>query len=379
MDGSTIDPATIATYPATLDTHEAASQARYSNLMSQVTALKEQAMTTTTTTPGDTNVFASNPLAGMMPFMGGGGWGGGNAAGAGAGGLGLGAILGLALGQGGLFGNNNRNGDFVTSAGLQAALNGQTQGQDTVQILQNLATIQQLIPENEGKVQLALAQAQIALQNQGAQGQLQTAASTSLLQNSIADARHNINDNVHTNGLNNANQFAAVQRSISDSTAATNSIVRATKDVAEAGFAATQLGIAGLGLQAANNTSTILSAIRDGTDRVTAQNAAINDATLNRLLVEQSNEIIELKGDRRQFQASREVELNISQNVNQNNLQQQQQSQQQQVVLALSQICGMLGNLTQVAQATNSNVIAGNTGATTTGAQTSTPTNVNTR
>ena len=333
--------------------------------------------TTTTSTSGSLpshNIFhsAGSGTGGMWPMMMGSGLGGGAA----AGGLGLGALLGLALGQGGLFGNNNRNGDFVTNAGLQAALNGQTQGQDTVQILQNLATIQQLIPENESKVQLALAQAQIALQNQATQGQLQVAASTSTLQNGIADARHSINDNVHTNGLNNANQFAAVQRSISDSTAATNSIVRQTKDVAEAGFAATQLGIAGLGLQAANNTSAILTAIRDDGDRTRTQAAAINDATLNRIIVNQANEIIELKGDRNSNQRARETELTVTQNVNQNQAQAQQQQQQQQQFLLLSNIAQSLAGITQIAHATNQNVIAGNTGAVTTGAQSANPVNV---
>jgi hypothetical protein len=270
-------------------------------------------------------------------------------------------------GNGGCFGNG---GNVVTTTDLAAALNGQTEGQNTNAILQNLATIQQLIPENEGRVQLALAQAQIALQNTATQGQLQVAAATSLLTNNVADARHSINDNVHANGLNNANNFAGVQIGIANSTAATNSIVRETKDVAEAGFAAAQLSMAGLSLQAAQNTASIIAAVSASTAAITAQAAAINDATLNRIITNQANKIIELQGDKHVAATG----LTVTQTVNQAQAQAQQQQQQQNDARDLRNI---LAGVVQAIHATNSNVIAGNTGAVTTGAQTANPTNVN--
>lgn len=55
----------------------------------------------------------------------------------------------------------------------------------------------------------------------------------------------------------------------------------------------------------------------------------------------------------------------------------QQQQQQQAILSGISQLFPILQGITQIAHATNGNVIAGNTGAVTTGAQTSTPTNVN--
>jgi hypothetical protein len=212
--------------------------------------------------------------------------------------------------------------------------------------------------------------------NQGAQGQLQVAAVGSNLQNNIADARHSVNDNVHTLGFQTAAGFGQVARDICESTAATNNIVRAAKDVSEAGFAATQLGIANLGLQACQNTSAILTAIRDDGDKTRTQASTINDATLNRIIVEQANALIELRNDQRHHQRQRETELTITQNVNQNQAQAQQQQQQQQQFLLLSNIASSLNGLTQIAHATNQNVIAGNTGAVTTGAQSANPVNV---
>ena len=56
----------------------------------------------------------------------------------------------------------------------------------------------------------------------------------------------------------------------------------------------------------------------------------------------------------------------------------QQQAQQQQQMQALQyQLASMMGQVNQYARATNGNVIVGNAGATTTGAQTANPTNVN--
>ena len=407
MDHSlpTSDPPTLASIQASLVAHDANSKRRYKKLMSATTT----GGATMDGTTGSTQVhhmYAGGAggtgstlgdhasLASLAAMAGRGGWGNNTGFGgaAGLGGAALGFVAGALINggnNGGLFGNRNNGGtgDLVTTTHLQSSLNHLTASQNQNAVLQQLATIQQLIPENEGRVQLAIANSQIALSNQAAQGQLQTAAVGSNLQNNIADARHSINDNIHANGLNNANYFAGVNGNIAASTAATNQIVREAKDVSESGFAATalqaaqnnaatQLGISNLGLQAANNTGAILTAIRDDGDKTRAQAAAINDATLNRIIVNQANEIIELKGDRNHHQRQRETELTITQNVNQNQAQNQQQQQQQQQFLLLSNIASSLNGLTQIAHATNQNVIAGNTGAVTTGAQSANPVNV---
>jgi hypothetical protein len=304
---------------------------------------------------------ALTAAAAGLAGRGNGGWG------AGGGGAAVGGVIGFVLGallnsggNGGIFGGGNRNdgtGNLVTTTELNTALNAQTANSNTNAILQQLAAIAVAIPENEGKVQLALAQSQIALSNQAAQGQLQAANNTYLLTNNVADARHQINDNIHAIALNDANQFAAVNSNIAN----VNTIAQ-------------QLA-AGLGLQAANNTSAILTAIRNDGDQTRALVTAFNDATLNRIITTQANEIIELRSER----TVRGNGVEVSQVVNQVSAQNQAQAQAQAQFQLLSGISAQLAGIHQIANATNQNIIAGNTGAVTTAAQTASPTNVNTR
>jgi hypothetical protein len=275
--------------------------------------------------------------------------------GAAAGGA-IGFVLGALLngGTGGLFGGNRVDGNLVTTTELNTALNQQTQNQNTNAILQSLAAIAVAIPENEGKVQLAISQSQNALTN-------------------IANQL----------GVQNMQGQAMINQNIAGATATVIAAESAVKDAVNANGAATQLSIsglstiaqqlaAGLGLQAANNLAAIQTAIRDDGDKTRALVTSFNDATLNRIITTQANEIIELKNDR----TVRGNGLEITQTVNQVQAQAQAQQQQQQQFLILSQIGQALSGLTQIAHATNQNVIAGNTGAVTTGAQTSSATNV---
>ena len=317
----------------------------------------------------------------------------------GLGGDGIGSLLIGALlfggGLGGGFGNNFRAQDgVVTPTHLQAALNAQSQEQNTNHILQHLATIQQQIPEGTAAVQLALdnsqialsniaAQGQIAAANMSAQGQLQVAASTSTLQTDVANARHNINDNVHAGVLTQLAGQAAITAAISNARENIAVDVRNASDIAQAGFAANALSqangnalvqqlAAGLSLQGANQTSAVLTCIRDDGDRTRSLIIAQNDAYLNRIIVEQANALIELKNERH----TRESGINVTQTVNQAQAQNQAQQQQQQQFEILSRISSALAGLTQVAHATNQNVIAGNTGAVQTGQQNANPVNV---
>lgn len=100
----------------------------------------------------------------------------------------------------------------------------------------------------------------------------------------------------------------------------------------------------------------------------------LNNDNLNRLLT-----VADLdRRDERTHARQREVEVTVTQTVNQNQLQLQAQQQQQQIASTLGFLCNQLAAVHQEARATNANIIAGNTGAVTTGAQTSTasPTNV---
>jgi hypothetical protein len=322
------------------------------------------------------------------------------------GGDGIGSLLIGALlfggGLGGGFGGRNglaaTAGDTVTTAHLQSALNQQTQSQNTNNILQSLATIQQLIPENEGRVQAAIAGAQIALgnqasqgqlaaANQASQGQLQVAASTALLTNNVADARHNINDNIHAGVLSQLAGQAAITAGVVEARKDINDNIHLGRSEAANGFssaslqaanysAATQLGIANLGLQTAQQTSVLTDQIRDDGDKTRSLIVAQYEANLQRLLTTAQNEIIELRGDRNMREAHRGTEVTVSQNVSQASAQAQQQQQQQQQFAILSQIAASLSGLTQIAHATNQNVISGNSGAVQTGPQNANPTNV---
>src|SRR5260370_21801257 len=140
---------------------------------------------------------------------------------------------------------------------IQQMLQNQTENTNVNSILTNLATIQQLIPENEGKVQLALAGAQAALANQASQVQLTAANTAANIINAISDSTADTNSIVRAAKDVSEAGFAAAQLAIANSTAATNEIVRPAKDTVEAGFAATQLSLAGVALQAANNKSDV--------------------------------------------------------------------------------------------------------------------------
>lgn len=262
--------------------------------------------------------------------IGGGGFGGGGI----GGGL-LGGIL-----AGALFGRDGfRRGDggegCVTPSQLSAALAGVQDTQMNTAVIQTLGAIQGAIPAAEGQVQLALAQAQGQLSNQigqqslaVAQGFGNTAQAISASQAAVIAVGESVKDAVNANGAAN---------------------LLATKDAGAASLAAI-----------AASTNQILTALKD--QEIT---------NLNRQLT-----VAELRNTEDRAEArARTTEVNVTQTVNQNQLQLQAQQQQQQQALLLATLCDRLNGL-QNAVATNSNLIVGNTGATTTGAQTANPVNV---
>jgi hypothetical protein len=257
-------------------------------------------------------------------------------------------------------GYGNNNGDKLLEALILQ--NSQTEGFHHV--LNREAQIQADIAANQGLTQVAISAAQNAVNTQAgayalnaanelsqfelasangnAQTQLQAANNYGNTLNAIATARENINQQarenftlVANNGMANARDFGAVQT------------------------------------QAAVNAGVLAAAIISDGDKTRALINQNNIETLNRQLATAQNEIIELRGDRASISRHHDTEVKVNQNVNQ-----QQQQQQQQATLGA--ILGRLEGLTQVAHATNQNVIAGNTGAVQTGAQTSNPTNIRT-
>jgi hypothetical protein len=92
-----------------------------------------------------------------------------------------------------------------------------------------------------------------------------------------------------------------------------------------------------------------------------------------------ANTIAELQAElaeARHHGRGKESEISISQTVTQVQAQAQQQQQQQQQFAALNGILCQLHGLTQIAHATNANIVAGNSGPVLTGAQTANPTNI---
>gem|GEM_PF-2605180 len=287
------------------------------------------------------NIFepGHNPLGSVMPLLGGGARGG---SGIGAGLLG-GVLGGALLGQGGLFGRGRDGGEWVTPGQLTSALDGVTSNLQNSTIMQTLGDIKASVPLAEGQVQLALAGVQNSLANQ-----------------------------INTNLVTATQGFAGVNAGIAEATATVIATENAVKDAVQAGNSATALAIAGVNTQGLQNTFALSQVVTSDGEKTRALIQSINDANLQRQLTVAESALIEQRAVTR----SKEVEVNVTQTVAQNQLQAQAQTQSQQQLILLSQIAAGLGNLTQIAHATNSNIIAGNTGAVTTGTQTANPVNV---
>ena len=315
-----------------LHEHEEKSQHRYEKMMHAIHETKKEA-------------HMSNA---PMIFEGGGTGGMGAAMGGGLGAGLLGGLLGGVLFGGGL-GGFNRNGNWngeppVTSSQLTAALAGVQDTQMNTAVLQELGAIKGMIPAAEGQVQLALAQATGQLSNQLGQQTL-----------TLVGGQANINDNISRNAAN----IIAVGET--------------TKDLVRDQSAALQVGLTNIQTQGLQNTFAITQAVRDDGEKTRALIVAQNEATLTRQLAVAEATLAEERAGRR----AAGTEVNVSQVVNQAQAQAQAQQQQQQQILLLNSIAGHLVGL-QNAVATNSNMIIGNTGATTTGAQTANPVNVRT-
>lgn len=277
------------------------------------------------------NYFATTPYAAPVaaaPYGGGFGLGGGD-----------GGLLALALlGGGGLgFGgrrDHDRN-DCASTDQLQTATGSIV---DTVQnqsIQNTLASISAAIPLAEAQVQLSVA---------GAVGEIRSHLGQ--VENTLVQGQTAINKNISD--------------AIASSLASQNSInVNVLTQGSATREAINAMGVANL-TATANSTKEILAAIND-----------TNMANLQRQLAVAESALLETRAESR----ARGTEVNVSQVVNQSQAQAQAQAQQQQLITGFNQLCGHVMGL-QNAVATNSNLIIGNTGATTTGAQTSSPVNV---
>lgn len=229
-------------------------------------------------------------------------------------GLGGGLIGGLVLGsllRNGGFGGWGGCGNGVGVDGLN-----NLQGAiDTNAILTNLADIKAAVPLSEAQVQLALAGVQDTITTQTLEQTLALTQGQSAIQLAQANTLFQLSNQISAGNVNLSNQ------------------------------------------------------VRDEGEKTRNLITSNQIAELNRLAAERQDEIIELRSERRRDNDRHGLEINMVNNQNQNQLQFQQQNQ------ILSQLCNGLIEVGQIARATNSNVIVGNTGAV--GAtQTANPTNV---
>jgi hypothetical protein len=335
----------------TVGEHEAASQHRYDKLCHKLKKVKEEIMSTP-----DVNVYQKDPMSGVMPLLMGGGYGGGGTGAAIGGGLGaglLGGVLGGALlggNGGGLFGGRNGGNveGVVTPALLAASLAQVTDTSQNTTVLQSLGDIKASVPLAEGQVQLAIAGAVGEIRSHLGAVENGLVSGQSMINKNISDAiasslasQNNINVNVLTQGSQTRESVAAY--------GVAN--LNATKDAQFATAAAIS-----------QSTKEVLAAINDQ-----------NISNLQRQLTVAETALLERNATLR----GRETEINVTQTVNQNQAQMQTQQQQQQQAILLNNIWTQMAGMQQ-AIATNSNMIIGNTGATTTGPQTANPVNVRT-
>lgn len=266
---------------------------------------------------------------------------GGGMGGAGAGlGAGLGGGLLGGILAGALFGNGglNRAGavgeGVVTPSQLTAGLAGVTDALQTTTVMQSLGDIKASVPLAESQVQLALAGTQSEITSQINTSLLATLQGQNLINKNVSDAiaaslasQNNLNVNILQTGT--ANLMAT-----KDSQFALSNLITADGEKTRALITANQI------------------------------------SELQRLAAERQDEIIELRNSAARDRDRSAIEITMTNNQNQNQMQFQQQAQ------ALVTLGHCLADVSQLARATNTNLIVGNAGATTTGAQTANPVNV---
>jgi len=241
------------------------------------------------------NVF--EPAAGGM----GGAIGGGLGAGL------LGGVLGGALlgGRGLLGGTGNVEG-VVTPTLLSA---------NTAQIL-DAATATTAAN--------AFREIQAAIERTAASTQLAQEVSNSALGVLVAKGQGEINTQT---ALTSAATQVLVQKTAGDTqTQLALGDARTQTVISEVGTA-NALAFKDVALGQLNSQYVLAQAIKADGDQTRALIQNFEQAELNRKIVTQANEIIELKGDRNSRGHAKETELNITQVVNQNQAQQQQQQQ----------------------------------------------------
>lgn len=224
-------------------------------------------------------------LSAAMAAMGnnGGGFGGNN---------GIWPIVLLALlgrgGAGGLFGGGADGAGVAGLNNLQGTI-------DTNTIMQALADIKAAVPLAEGNLQNSILQQTIALQNDISSGNMNVV-------DKITTGFAGIGAGLATLGTAQAVGFGQVLAN-SDRNAWT------------------------IDKSISNDGEKTRALVVDQNEKTRAMIGSIDRENLNRIITTQANELAELRGDSRLDRRSREVEVNVTQQVNQQQAQAQQQQQ----------------------------------------------------
>lgn len=260
-------------------------------------------------------------------------------------GLGGGGLLALALlaGRGGFgfggdgFGHRGNWGGegCVTPTNLTAGLTGVTDAIQNTEVMAALGDIKASVPLSEAQMQLALAGAQSDITSQS-------------MQQTIALQQQGFNGQ-----LANLAGFANTKDAV-DSLSTQVAI----------GQGVTNTNIERLGWQLSKEIGC------DG-DKTRALVNSIEQANLNRIITTQAAELAELRNESSRARDRHGIEITMTNNQAQAQLQAQAQQQQ------IANLTSCLHGVSQLAQATNQQLIIGNSGVTTGGAQHNNPTNVN--
>lgn len=249
----------------------------------------------------------------------------------GLGGGGLGGLLALALLGGNGFGNRDRDrggNDCCEGLGFQA-------------VLGKLGSIEAAVPLS-------------ALQ----------------VQNSIQEQTIGLNTGLAALALGTQQGFANTKDSVQASTGILAAAIAGTKDAIQNGLFLTNTNL----LEGVCSIKAAVNADGAETRALLVSRFQLEDQTRITTL---ANELAELRNDGRHRETANKIEITNTAIAAQRQGQEQEQRQRQGDEIGhLSRCFSALANEVQIARATNSNVIVGNTGASTVGAQTASPTNV---
>lgn len=290
--------------------------------------------------------------------------------GAGGGGLLGGLILGSLLRNGGLFGG------YGDGAGVAAgAMWNNPQNQANMSVMSTLGDIKQAVAVSSANMETSQAQ-----QSSTIQGQLnQIAGALTNTVNGVKDvvvsndmalmgALNGVDKSVAASTVTTMNGLTSLDRSVTAGNAALSAQLNGVEKSTTANTIALMSQVNGLDTRVMQSQNSIERSITADGDKTRALIVQQYEASLNRQLGEANAALAELRAQQHLATATRSIEVNTTNNINQ----MQAQSQQQQQMQLLTGIMSNLANDLQYIRATNQAINIG-------GTQTANPLNTNTQ